>query len=99
MERTKNYFEKKIEINVDSLKGDQKEFFKKIILKAQQRFKSETHNVFPEVINKIALSSNDDKIMQSIDLIDTYADGMSKDLICTKEKIKRNNIIKQYGNV
>ena len=37
--------------------------------------------------------------MQSIDLIETYPYGMSKDLICKKEKIKRNNIIKQYKNV
>ena len=65
----------------------------------QQRFKSERHNVFTEEINKIALSSNDDKRMQSIDLIETYAHGTSKDLICKKEKSKRNNIIKQYKNV
>ena len=31
------------------------------MLKTQQRFKSERHNVFIEEINKIALSSNDDK--------------------------------------
>ena len=29
--------------------------------KTQQRFKSERHYVFTEEINKIALSSNDDK--------------------------------------
>ena len=32
-------------------------------------FKSERHNVFIEEINKIALTSNDDKSMESIDLI------------------------------
>ena len=32
-----------------------------IILKSQQRFKSEAYNVYTEEINKIALSSNDDK--------------------------------------
>ena len=37
--------------------------------------------------------------MQSIDSIETYAYGMSKDLICAKEKIKCNNIIKQYKNI
>ena len=37
--------------------------------------------------------------MQSIDSIETHAYGMSKDLICKKEKIKRNNIIQQYKNV
>ena len=35
----------------------------KSILKTQQRFKSERHNVFTKEINKIALSSNDDKRM------------------------------------
>ena len=36
-------------------------FNDKIILKSQQRFKSDHHNVYIEQINKIALSSNDDK--------------------------------------
>ena len=31
------------------------------------------HNVFTEQINKIALISNDDKRMQSIDSIKTYS--------------------------
>ena len=65
----------------------------------QQRFKSKTHNVFTEEINKIALSSNDDKRIQSIDLIEKYAHGTSKDLVCKKEGIKCDNIIKQYKNV
>ena len=80
---------------------DKKEIVKNIllILKTQQTFKSEWHNVFTEVINKIILSSNDDKRKQSIDLIETYSQGTSKNLICKKEKIKHNNIIKQYKNV
>ena len=49
--------------------------------------RSERHNVFTEEINKIALSSNDDKRMQSIDLIETYAYGMSKDQVSEKEEI------------
>ena len=32
-----------------------------IIIKSEQRFKNEAHNVYTEEINKIALSSNDDK--------------------------------------
>ena len=50
----------------------------KLVLKPQQRFKSERHNIFSEEINKIALSSNDDKRIQSIDLIETYAYGTRK---------------------
>ena len=42
----------------------------KSILKTQQRFISEKHNIFTEEINKIALSSDDDKRMQSIDSIE-----------------------------
>ena len=41
----------------------------KIILKSQQRFKSEAHNVYTEEINKIELSSNDDKRLQTFDRI------------------------------
>ena len=37
---------------------------KKIILKSQQRFKSDRHNVFTEEIVKIYLSSNDVKRIQ-----------------------------------
>ena len=66
--------------------------------KTQQRFKSERHNVFTEEINKIALSSNDDKRMQSIDSIETYAYGTNKDLVCKEEEIKCSNIIKQNQN-
>ena len=57
-----------------------KEFIKnsKSILKIQRKFKSERHNVFTEEINKIALSSNDNKRMQSTDSIETYAYGSNR---------------------
>ena len=58
--------------------------------------KSERHNVFTGEINKIALSSDYDKKMQSIYLVETYAYRTSKDLVSQKEEIKCNNIIKQY---
>ena len=63
-----------------------------------QRQAKAWHNVFTEEINEIAVSSSDNKQMQSIDLIETYAYGMSKDLVSEKEVIKCNNIIKQYKN-
>ena len=44
-------------------------------------------HVFTEEINKIALSSNDDKRMQSIDSIETYAFGTSKDLVCEHKRL------------
>ena len=42
-------------------------FNNKIILKSQQRFKSEHHNVFTIETNKIALSNTDDKRLQTFD--------------------------------
>ena len=55
-------------------------------------------NVLTEKINNFALSSNGDKRMKSIDLIETYAYGTSKDLISGKEEIEYKNIIKRYKN-
>ena len=39
----------------------------RIVLKSQQRFKSDLHNDYTEGINKIALSSNDAKRLQNFD--------------------------------
>ena len=47
-------------------------FNNKIILKSQQRFKSNHHKVYTEEVNKFALSSNDDKRLQTFDRITTY---------------------------
>ena len=69
----------KNQIDVDSFKEIIK--YNKLILKTRQRFKSERHNVFTEEINKIALSSNYDKRMQSIDSTESYAYRMNKDLV------------------
>ena len=59
---------------MDSFRKYHKELIKdsKSILKAQQEFRSEKHNVFIEEINKIALGSNDDKITQSVNSIETW---------------------------
>ena len=69
------------------------------MLKTQQNFRSEKHDDFTEEINKMILSSSNDKRMQSIDSIETFACRTSKDLVCKKEEIKFDNIIKQYKNV
>ena len=62
LENKINYLEKN-KIDTESVKENHKEFIKnnKSILKIQKKFKSERHNVFTEEINKIALSSNDNK--------------------------------------
>ena len=45
------------------------------------------------------LCSDDDKIKQSIDTIETDAYAMNKYLVCKREEIEYNNIIKQYKNI
>ena len=44
------------------------------------------HNVFTEEVNKIVLSPNDDKRIQSNDSIETYVYKIYNDLVCKKEK-------------
>ena len=53
-------------------------FKDEIILKSQQRFKSERHCVYTEEVNKIALSSSDDKRLQTFHRIRTYPYGDAK---------------------
>ena len=50
-------------------------FNDKVILKLQQRFKSDHHKVYTEEVNNISLSSNDDKRLQTFDGIETYPYG------------------------
>ena len=45
------------------------------MLKSQQRFKRENHKVYTENINKIALSSDDDKRIIASDRITSYPYG------------------------
>ena len=66
------------------LRENHKEFIKnyKLILKSKQRLTSEKHIAFTKEVNEIKLSANDDEKIKSIDLIETYAYGTSKDLVC-----------------
>ena len=47
----------------------------KVILKSQQRFKSENHEVYTEDVNKIALSNDSDKRIVSPDKISSCPYG------------------------
>ena len=64
-------------------------FNDKITLKLQQRFKSDCHNVYTEQINKIALSSNDDKRLQTFDKITTYQYGTNEFKVCESEMLSK----------
>ena len=66
----------------DSLFNDE------IILKSQQRFKSDHHKVYTEEINKIALSSNDDKRLQLFDKITKYPFGTNANIVCESEMLR-----------
>ena len=63
-----------------------------IILKSQQRLKSERHNVYTEEVNKIALNSNDDKRLQTFDRITSYPYGTSAGKVCKTELLSKVNI-------
>ena len=58
----------------------------------QQRFKSERHNVCTEEINEIALSSNNDKRLQTFDRITSYPHGASAGKGCKTELLSTVNI-------
>ena len=62
-----------------------------IMLKSQQRFKNERHDVYTEEINKIALSSNDDKRLQTFDRITSYPYGTSAGKVCKTELLIKVN--------
>ena len=62
------------------------------ILKSQQRFESEGHDVCTEEISKIALSSNDDKRLQNLDRITSYPYGASAGKVCKTELLNKVNI-------
>ena len=68
-------------------------FNDKIILKSQQRFKSYNRNVYTEEINKITLSSNDDKRSQTSDRIKTYPYGRNAFKVCESEMLKCKRLI------
>ena len=57
----------------------------KFILESQQRFKSELRYVHTAEVNKIALSSNDDKGLETFDRITSYPYGLSVGKVCKIE--------------
>ena len=63
-----------------------------IILKSQQRFKSERHNLYTEEVKKIALSSNDDKRLQTFDRITSYPYGRIVGKVCKTELLGKVNV-------
>ena len=55
------------------------------ILRSQLRFKSDLHIVYTEEVNKIAISSNDDKRLQTFNRVTTYPYGTNTFKVCESE--------------
>ena len=71
----------------------------KIILKSQKRFKSDHHEVSTEEVNKIPLSSDDDKRLQTFDRITTYPYRTNAFKVCESEMmIVRDFFVKNYSD-
>ena len=66
-------------------------FYNNAILRSQVRFKSDLHIVYTEEANKIAISSNDDKRLQTFDKITTYPYGTNTFKVCESEMITVKN--------
>ena len=62
---------------------------RKKILKSQQRFESDAHNVDTDEINKVALSFEDDKRLISYDGITTYLYGILAGILCKQELLSK----------
>ena len=60
-------------------------FNDKVIIRSQQRFRSYNHKVYTEEVNKIALTSNDDKRIQTFDRVTTYPYGTNVFTVCENE--------------
>ena len=67
------------------------------ILKSQQRCKSDNHKVYTGEVNKIALSSDDDKRLQTFNRVTTYPYGTPAVKVCENEMmLVRDFFVKKY---
>ena len=79
-------------------------FNNKTVYRSQQRFKSYNQDVYMEEVYKISLSSNDDKRLQTFDIIATYPYGTNALKVCENEMLMVKDLffekitIKQYYN-
>ena len=62
-------------------------FNNKTVYRSQERFKSYNHDVYTEEVNKTALSSDDDKRLQTFDKITTYPYGTNAFKVCKSDML------------
>ena len=68
-------------------------FNDKVIIRSQQRFRSYNHKVHTEEVNKIALSINDDKRIQTFHKFTTHPYGTNVFKVCENEMLLKNKWI------
>ena len=68
-------------------------FNDKTKIKSQLRFKSDNHNVHMEEVNKIALSSNDDKRIPTFNKVTTYPCRTNAFKVCENEMLSLRKYI------
>ena len=68
-------------------------FKNKVLYRSQQRFRSDHHKVYTEEVNKIALTSNDDKSIQTFDKVTTYPYGTNAFMVCKNEMLLKNKFV------
>ena len=71
----------------DSLFNDE------VLIRSQQSFRSDHHKVYTEEVNKIPLSSNDDKRIETFDKVTTYPYGTNVFAVCKNEMLLKNKIM------
>ena len=62
----------------------------KVIVRSQQRFRSDHHKAFTEEVNKIALSSNYDTRIHTFDKVTTFPYGTNVFKVCVNEMLSKN---------
>ena len=65
-------------------------FNDEVVIRSQQRFRNDHHRVYTEEVNKIALSSNDDKRIQPYDKVTTFPYGTNAFKVCESEMLSKN---------
>ena len=66
-------------------------FKNEVLYRSQQRFRCDHHKVYTEEVNKIALSSIDDKRIQTFDMVITYPYGTNVFKVCENEMLLKKN--------
>ena len=64
-------------------------FNNKTVYRSQERFRSYYHDVYTEEVNKIPLSSNDDKRLQTFDRVTAYPYGANAFKVCESEMLSK----------